>query len=58
VGATATPQRPLAWLRLEMDDPANPAQPAIRLRLWQGGAGQERLLGHAHAHGTFVQWAG
>jgi hypothetical protein len=57
VGATATPARPLAWLRLEMDDPANPAQPAIRLCLWQGGDGQDHLLGHAHAHGTFVQWA-
>jgi len=57
LGATATPERPLAWLRLEMDDPANPATPAIRLRLWQGGAAQEWLLGHAHAHGTFVQWA-
>ena len=34
------------------------ALPAIRLRLWQGGAAQERLLGHAHAHGSFVQWAG
>ena len=58
MGATATAQRPLAWLRLEMDDPANPAQPAIRLSLWQGGDVQERLLGHSHAHGTFVQWAG
>ena len=58
LGAAATPARPLAWLRLEMDDPANPAQPAIRLNLWQGGGVQEALLGHAHAHGTFVQWAG
>ena len=57
-GASATAARPLAWLRLEMDDPAKPALPAIRLRLWQGGAAQERLLGHAHAHGSFVQWAG
>ena len=58
IGATATTAKPLAWLRLEMDDPANPAQPAIRLSLWLGGHVQERLLGHAHAHGTFVQWAG
>jgi hypothetical protein len=58
LGGAATPTRPLAWLRLEMDDPANPAQPAIRLSLWQGGAVRERLLGHAHAHGTFVQWSG
>lgn len=57
LGATATPGRPLAWLRLEMDDPANPAQPAIRLSLWQGDDVQDVLLGHAHAHGSFVQWA-
>lgn len=58
LGATASPQRPLAWLRMEMDDPANPAMPAIRLSLWRGGGEEARLLGHAHAHGTFVQWAG
>lgn len=58
LGAQATPTRPLAWLRLEMDDPANPAMPAIRLALWRGEGVQERLLGHAHAHGSFVQWAG
>jgi hypothetical protein len=58
VGTAATPARPLAWLRLEMDDPSNPAQPAIRLSLWQGGPVQERLLGLAHAHGSFVEWAG
>lgn len=58
LGAAATPQAPLAWLRLEMDDPANPATPAIRLRLWQGGGGDERLLGHAHPHGAFVRWHG
>ncbi|WP_026090688.1 DUF2332 family protein [Sandarakinorhabdus sp. AAP62] len=58
LGATATPQRPLAWLRMEMDDPANPAMPAIRLSLWRGAAEESQLLGHAHAHGTFVHWTG
>ncbi len=58
MGAAATPARPLAWLRLEMDDPANPALPAIRLTLWRGAGAEEHLLGHAHAHGRFVQWAG
>lgn len=58
LGAAATPQAPLAWLRLEMDDPAQPATPAIRLRLWRGGAAEERLLGHAHPHGAFVRWNG
>ena len=58
LGADASPARPLAWLRLEMDDPANPALPTIRLTLWRGAGAEERLLGHAHAHGTFVEWAG
>lgn len=58
MGAAATPAAPLAWLRFEMDDPAQPANPAIRLRMWAGGASTERLLGHAHAHGAFVQWLG
>jgi hypothetical protein len=58
LGAGASPARPLAWLRLEMDDPANPALPTIRLTLWRGAGVEDRLLGHAHAHGSFVQWAG
>jgi hypothetical protein len=56
LGRTATQAMPLAWLRMEMDDPANPALPAVRLRLWQGGAPEERLLGHTHPHGSFVHW--
>jgi hypothetical protein len=56
-GAQATATRPLAWLRMEMDDPANPSLPAIRLALWRGAGREETLLGHAHAHGTFVRWA-
>lgn len=56
-GAQATAARPLAWLRMEMDDPANPSLPAIRLALWRGAGREETLLGHAHAHGTFVRWA-
>ena len=56
LGAQATAERPLAWLRLEMDDPANPALPSIRLTLWRGQGPEKQRLGHAHAHGTFVQW--
>lgn len=55
-GATATPGAPLAWLRLEMADPVNPGLPELRLRLWPGDG--DRLLGHAHPHGAFVQWSG
>lgn len=55
-GAHATATAPLAWLRYEMavDDPA--ALPTLRLRLWPGG--EDRLLAHAHPHGTSVRWLG
>lgn len=58
LGAAATATAPLAWLRMEMDDAANPGLPTVRLTLWQGGAASERLLGRCHPHGAFVQWAG
>jgi len=55
-GARATATAPLAWLRYEMavDDPAAP--PTLRLRLWPGG--EDRLLAHAHPHGTTIRWLG
>jgi hypothetical protein len=48
----ATPKAPVAWLRMEAPDIA--AWPEVVLTLWPGG--QERMLGTAHPHGTFVQW--
>jgi hypothetical protein len=56
-GAEATPGAPLAWLRYEMEEGRVGALPTLRLTLWRGGPAQERLLAHAHPHGTFVQWA-
>jgi hypothetical protein len=56
VGAAATPEAPVAWLRYEMDDPAAPQLPTLRLTLWRGGAPDERLLARAHPHGTFLTW--
>lgn len=56
-GAAATPAAPIAWLRFEMDDAAAANLPTLRLRLWRGGPPLDRLLAHAHPHGTFVQWA-
>jgi hypothetical protein len=53
-GAGATADAPLAWLRYEMSDPANPALPELRLTLWPGGS--ERLLAVGHAHGAFLRW--
>ena len=53
-GATATADAPLAWLRYEMSDPANPSFPELRLTLWPGG--RDRLLAVGHAHGASIGW--
>ncbi|WP_156257234.1 DUF2332 family protein, partial [Sandarakinorhabdus oryzae] len=55
-GAAARPDAPLAWLRYEMDDPAAPQMPTLRLTLWRGGAPEEQLLARAHPHGASVAW--
>ncbi len=55
-GAAASADAPLAWLRLEMDDPSVPTLPTLRLTLWRGGTPHEVLLARAHPHGTFVEW--
>ena len=52
IGAQASPDRPLAWLRLELlgrDEPA-----ALRLTMWPGG--DDEVLARAHPHGTWVRW--
>lgn len=51
-GERATPDAPVAWLRMEAPDLA--VLPEVTLTLWPGG--EERLLGQAHPHGAFVQW--
>jgi hypothetical protein len=56
LGAGASADASLAWLRYEMDDAAAAELPTLRLTLWQGGAPTERLLARAHPHGAFVQW--
>jgi hypothetical protein len=56
-GLPATAAAPVAWLRYEVDDPAQPQLPTLRLTLWRGAEPEERLLARAHPHGTFVQWA-
>jgi hypothetical protein len=57
-GAAATAAAPLAWLRMEFDDPSVPQLATLRLSLWRGGPVVERLLARVHPHGTFVQWHG
>lgn len=49
VGAAATREAPLAWLRFELADP-----PELRLTLWPSG--EETLLARAHPHGAWVRW--
>jgi len=50
----ATTDAPLGWLRYEMTDPAHPASPELRLRLWPDG--EDRLLAVGHPHGHSVHW--
>ena len=57
-GERATPESPLAWLRYEMDDASLAELPTLRLTLWRGGAPAQRLLAHAHPHGSLVRWHG
>jgi hypothetical protein len=49
----ATPQSPLAWLRIEEGESAEGAE--IRLSLWPDG--EDRYLGIADYHGRWVKWA-
>lgn len=51
-GARATPEAPLAWLRLEPEPGAD--GPALRLTFWPGG--EERLLGLGDYHGRRMVW--
>lgn len=54
VGGAASPDRPLAWLRLELGGPDEPAE--LRLTMWPGGEAQR--LARVHAHGAWVRWEG
>jgi hypothetical protein len=62
IGAAATADAPLAWLRYELEDASAGALPTLRLRLWGGDrsagdySGADRLLARAHPHGAAVQW--
>lgn len=55
-GTTATPDAPLAWLRVEPDETSLHPRPYadVTLTLWP--TGETRLLGHADFHGRFTHW--
>ena len=58
-GARATPDAPLAWLRLEPRDTLA-SDMVVRLSQWPaGGSGdgdQDRVLAVTHPHGVWVRW--
>ncbi len=54
-GARATIEQPLAWVRFETN--RETFRHEIDVRYWPGGDGGT-LLGHAHAHGTWIAWFG
>ncbi|WP_146348120.1 DUF2332 domain-containing protein [Falsiphaeobacter marinintestinus] len=51
-GTQATPDRPLAWLRMEADEITGGA--GLTVRLWPGD--QTVTLGRVDFHGRWVQW--
>ncbi len=54
LGAQATAEAPLAWLRFEQENPGESEPPTLRLRLWPDG--RDRRLALAHPHGGIVSW--
>jgi hypothetical protein len=52
-GTRATPDAPLAWLKLEFEAEGQP--PVLSLVLWPGGA--RRRLATAHPHGADADWS-
>jgi hypothetical protein len=54
-GARACSQRPLAWVRVEADRTVH--QHDIRVQSWPGH-GETMLIGHAHAHGFWIERLG
>ncbi|MEK6637760.1 MAG: DUF2332 domain-containing protein [Pseudomonadota bacterium] len=53
--ASATPERPLAWIALETN--RDTFQHELMVRYWPSG-GEMKVLGTAHAHGAWVEWIG
>lgn len=53
-GSRATPDAPVAWLRLEPSSPDGGGRFLVHLTTWPGG--EERLLAESHPHGPPVRW--
>jgi hypothetical protein len=54
-GAKATPDSPLAWLRLE-PNPETYAPAELRVTMWDGSDAQEHLLATTGFHGGSIAW--
>jgi hypothetical protein len=54
-GAAATPERPLAWVRLETN--RETFRHELSVRYWPGGEKWTQLA-EAHPHGAWVEWSG
>ncbi len=54
-GAKATPERPLAWLRVETNRAT--FRHELTVKFWPGGD-KVTLLAEAHPHGAWVRWLG
>jgi hypothetical protein len=54
-GAAATPERALAWVRVEANRSVHRHE--LTVRYWPGGA-DEALLARSHAHGAAIEWVG
>ena len=52
-GASATPERPLAWIQVEINRATFSHDTSVRY--WPGGE-NETQLAKAHPHGTWVEW--
>lgn len=52
-GRKATPERALAWIRLEANRTL--LNHGLEVRYWPGGD-EPRLLAAAHAHGAWIEW--
>jgi hypothetical protein len=57
-GGNATPEKPVAWMRLETNRAT--FRHELTIRYWNGGTkdGQPHLLGEAQAHGAWIEWLG
>ena len=55
-GGEATPERPLAWVKLETNRSTFAHE--LMIKYWPGGSEDWTLLSQAHPHGAWVEWFG